>query len=306
MELFRVVDGRNGRRISGEYVAVFVEGRRAAVDVRRMRTVLQGRNSPSGRRSGMRRAAKLSGAVAPVVWPPVAVGDGDDFNPICALSEDDQIRESTQFDPASVCRVRREARGGVDGLADGAIEFLEEHLRGARATVAIPRDGGLGFGNGLGVEPDGLRGHRLRRAARRRRASSQGRSETAPESISARRRRTSACQASSAAKSVVGSRLSMSESTRTARASGGRASASWRISAASRVIPSVYVAGKPRVRAPYCGIDPGERFTRRGRWIGAWPGVVRLMVMVCQTASGVVGGAVRKSSAGVSSAGAAG
>src|SRR5262245_1605293 len=86
---------------------------------------------------------------------------------------------------------------------------------------------------GQWVEFDG--GLRHQRAASRRRTSAQGTVFTAPLSRSATRRFTSVAHAASASSSTSVSRLSSSDPARAARASVGSASASFRISAASRV-----------------------------------------------------------------------
>lgn len=88
------------------------------------------------------------------------------------------------------------------------------------------------------VRPDGRTRHY--RPMRRRRTVAHGISFTLPVSRSFSRRAISACQAASAPSSIWSSRLSRSDPATAARASGGSASASFRISAASRFIVRFY------------------------------------------------------------------
>jgi len=97
------------------------------------------------------------------------------------------------------------------------------------------------------------------RATSRRRTSAHRLVLTAPLSSSAMRRFTSIAHAASASSSTWVSRLSSSDQARAARASVGRASASFRISAASRFIvvilpgravPTRHVDGRRRTVDP--------------------------------------------------------
>jgi len=106
--------------------------------------------------------------------------------------------------------------------------------RNQSAGLISKAAGGLGFVSGRRVDFD--REPRHQRAASRRRISAHGMVCTAPLSSSATRRLTSVAHAASASSSTSVSRLSSSNPARAARTSFGSASASFRISAASRFI----------------------------------------------------------------------
>src|SRR5213078_991056 len=120
----------------------------------------------------------------------------------------------------------------------GSIELASKTRRRRLVALAVPPLCGLGFVGGPRVDFDRERRHQ--RAASRRRTSAQGIVLTAPLSSSPTRRFTSVAHAASASSSTSVSRLSSSDPARAARASVGSASASFRISAASRFMVLFY------------------------------------------------------------------
>src|SRR2546425_11499457 len=112
-----------------------------------------------------------------------------------------------------------------------------------KAALTVPGRRPLSHCECPGVVPDGRTRHY--RLMRRRRTVAHGISFTLPVSRSLSRRAISASQAASAPSSIWLSRLSRSDPATAARASGGRASASFRISAASRFIVRFYTTCSP-------------------------------------------------------------
>ncbi len=133
-------------------------------------------------------APALFHPIPPIPGAATSVCHSNDFRTAGGFSKNDQVGKPPKQHSARAERVFRKLPGVISNSFDGAVKLIHEHFRSPHTAPPVPFDGCFGFVQSLRVKANGCVPHCSNRDRRRRRASSQGMSRTAPLSICWRRR----------------------------------------------------------------------------------------------------------------------
>jgi hypothetical protein len=121
--------------------------------------------------------------IPPIAGAATSMGHSNDLDTSGGFPKDDEVGKSLKHHPARAECVFGRLPGVTPNSLDRAVKLIHKHFRSPHATQAVPFRGYFGFLQCGRVNSNGCGAHRSSRNRRRRRASSQGMSSTAPLSI---------------------------------------------------------------------------------------------------------------------------